>query len=250
MDTKILEEVGFTTKESQLYVELLKIGSASATELIQKTGFHRAMVYDLLERLIEKGLAGFVIKGKKKFFEATAPRRLLEREKQKQEKLQSLVKELEEFARFTEKLEVKIYKGKEGRITVFEDLLESGEKEWLVLGSSGTTAKILPYYLEQFHLRREKLGIKVKGLFTLTSQAKARAEEVRKRRFSEVRFLPASMVPPTVIQIYGDKVGLHSSKSPTPFIILIENEDIADAFRQYFKVLWNLGKSSPPISPS
>ncbi len=249
MDVKILEDVGLTPKEAQVYIELLKLGSASATQLIQKCGLHRAMVYDLVERLGEKGLVSFVIKGKKKFFEAADPKQLVERENEKQRRLQSLVRELQEFAQFTEKLEVKIYKGKEGRITVFEDVLATS-KEWLVLGSSGTTAKILPYYLEQFHARREKMKIKIKCLFTVTPEAKLRAVEVAKRRFAEVRFLPPSIIPPTVIQIYGKKIGLHSSKSSTPFIILIENEDINNAFRQYFKMLWNLSKSSPLTSPS
>ena len=47
-------------------------------QIIQKTGLHRAVVYDLLERLIEKGLVGHAIKGRKKFFEATNPQRLKE----------------------------------------------------------------------------------------------------------------------------------------------------------------------------
>ena len=55
--------------ESKLYLSLLELGSASATQLIQKSGLHRAVVYDILERLIEKGLASFVIKGRKKYFE-------------------------------------------------------------------------------------------------------------------------------------------------------------------------------------
>jgi septum site-determining protein MinD len=78
MDTKILEEVGLTPNESKVYLSLIELGSSSATQIIQKAGLHRAVVYDLLERLIEKGLVGYVIKGRKKFFEATNPERLKE----------------------------------------------------------------------------------------------------------------------------------------------------------------------------
>ena len=69
MDTKILEEVGLTPNESKVYLSLIELGSSSATQIIQKTGLHRAVVYDLLERLIEKGLVGHAIKGRKKFFD-------------------------------------------------------------------------------------------------------------------------------------------------------------------------------------
>src|SRR3989338_647839 len=64
MEAKILTEIGLTQKESEVYLALVELGSSSASNIIQKTGFHRAVVYDLLERLIEKGLVGHVVKGK------------------------------------------------------------------------------------------------------------------------------------------------------------------------------------------
>ena len=70
---------------------------------MQKSGLHRAVVYDLLERLIEKGLASFAIKGKKKYFEATNPQRLLEIEKEREEKIKQIMPHLMELSKFTSK---------------------------------------------------------------------------------------------------------------------------------------------------
>src|SRR3989344_1182878 len=66
MNKEALLGVGLTEKESEVYLALIELGSSSAGQIIQKTGLHRAVVYDLLERLIEKGLVGNVFKGRHK----------------------------------------------------------------------------------------------------------------------------------------------------------------------------------------
>ena len=156
MDTKILEEIGLTANESKVYLSLIELGSSSAGQIIQKTGLHRAVVYDLLERLIEKGLVGHVITGRKKYFEATNPQRLKQILKEKENKLDTILPQLLELSKFQTALDVKIYKGKEGLKTVFENIIRNKPTEWLSLGSSGQTFEVLPYYLEHFHKDRIK----------------------------------------------------------------------------------------------
>jgi sugar-specific transcriptional regulator TrmB len=242
MQTTALEELGLTPKEAGVYLSLLELGSASATQLIQKCGLHRAVVYDLLERLIEKGLASFVIKGRKKYFEAASPERLLEMEKQREEKIKEILPQLLELSKFTSKLEVKIFKGTEGLKTVFEDLIASLPKEWLVIGSSGTTIQLLPYYLAHFQKRRSKLGIITKALMINNETGRRRGEELKKLPHTQVRHLPRNITTPTVIQVYNDKTILHSNTSETPFVIVIENKDITASFKEYFGTLWKIAK--------
>ncbi len=242
METTALEQVGLTNKEALVYLALAEPGSASASQLIQKTGLHRAVVYDILERLIEKGLASFIYQGKKKFFEAADPHYLLELHQQKKEKLQEIVQQLKEFSRFSSKLEVKIFKGKEGLITVFEDLLHSKVKEWLVIGSSGKTIKLRPYYLKHFQERRAAVGITTKALMINNKPGRKRGNELIALPNTEVRYLPKNIISPTVIQIYGAKTVIHSNTSAPPFMIVIENKDITDSFREYFGTFWEIAK--------
>lgn len=244
MQIEILEEIGLTKNEVKVYICLIELGSASATQLLQKSGLHRAVVYDLLERLIEKGLASFVIKGKKKYFEATNPKRLLEIERQREVKLKEILPQLVGLSKFKSKLEVKIYKGTEGLKTVFEDLIGSHAKEWLVIGSSGSTIKILPYYLQHFQKRRAKLGIITKALMINNDGGRRRGEELKRLKYTEVKYLPKNITSPTVIQIYDDKTVLHSNSSETPFVIVIDNLDITNSFKEYFQTLWKLSTKS------
>ena len=241
MDGRVLTEAGLTEKEAEVYLALVELGSSSATHVIQKTGLHRAVVYDLLERLIEKGLVGHVIQGRKRFFEATSPNRLMGILKEKEEKIQTILPHLLELSQFKEHLDVRIYKGKEGIKTVFEDILRAEPKEWLSVGSNGETYNLLPAFLDSFHKIRVKKKITARGLLLTTSEAKKRGTDLSKMILTEIRYLPKSFLTPTVMNIYNDKVTLYSvTKDKIPFIILIENAQLASSFKEYFEWLWKV----------
>src|SRR3989344_5052785 len=129
MDIANLEQLGLTRNESRVYLALLQLGSTNADPIIKKTGLHRNIVYDNLYKLIDKGLATFVLKTKRKFFEATSTYQLLkwiEDEKEEalsKEKLaKNILPEIESLRALNqEKQEVSVYKGKKGLITAFED---------------------------------------------------------------------------------------------------------------------------------
>lgn len=241
MDESILIEAGLTRKEASVYLALVELGSSSASNIIQKTGFHRAVVYDLLERLIEKGLVGHVIRGRKKYFEATDPIRLLEIIKEKEERVKTIIPRLSELSKFKEHLDVKIYKGKEGIKNVFEDIIRNKPTEWLSVGSGGETYNLLPAFLDEFHKNRIKSKINARGLLINNAKAKKRGEKLSKMSLTEIRYLPKSFLTPTVINIYGNRATLYSvTEEKIPFIILIENKQLVQSFKEYFEWLWKI----------
>ncbi len=61
--------------------------------------------------------------------------------------------------------------------------------------------------------------------------------------FTSVRFLPGNVKSRAAVNIYADKVAIFMWSEPTT--ILIKNEEVADAFREYFNLLWKLGKRKP-----
>ena len=78
MNQKIIEELGLTKNESKIYMALLRLGSAHAGEITEKTGIHRRNVYDSIERLMRKGLVSHVVVDNKKLFNPANPERFLE----------------------------------------------------------------------------------------------------------------------------------------------------------------------------
>ena len=58
--------IGLTETELNVYKALLRMGISLAADVIKSAQIHRATAYDVLNRLMEKGLASYIIKNKKK----------------------------------------------------------------------------------------------------------------------------------------------------------------------------------------
>src|SRR3989338_4398605 len=71
-----LKQIGLTEGESKVYLALLKIGSSKVGAIVRESGVSYSKIYEVLGRLIEKGLASFIIKEKTKYFQAVEPNRI------------------------------------------------------------------------------------------------------------------------------------------------------------------------------
>ena len=241
---KKLEELGFSKNESAVYITLLRLGLASVGKITEQSGVHRRNVYDALERLEKRGLICQRIKDKTKYFKAASPMNLLqviEEDKKKlsakEKKTGSVVQEL--MAAYTRPQEtranVTVFKGVKGVRTVFQDILDTGEEN-RALGVH-TPHEVIASYLENFHQRRTKLGIKDMMIFSNNFD---RAKELAKLPHTEVKLMPRKQDKTTAINIYGNKVAILSWSEPVS--IVIEEKKIADCFRYYFDFLWKILK--------
>ena len=130
MDTKTLSNIGLTNGEIKVYLTLLKLGSTTSGPLTDKSGVSRSKIYNILERLIQKGLVSYIIKEKTKYFQAAEPTKIKEylenKEKEFQEQkkeIDKILPELEAQQRSSEKVkEAQIFKGFRGIQTVQEHL--------------------------------------------------------------------------------------------------------------------------------
>ena len=75
---EILGEMGLTQMEIKVYLALLELGPSLAGRISRKTGIHRRNVYDITERLIKKGMIGYIVKNNRRFFEAVNPEKFLD----------------------------------------------------------------------------------------------------------------------------------------------------------------------------
>ena len=53
--------LGLTSNETEIYLVLLNWGELSVNEIGSKSGLHRQVCYDALDRLVEKGFISFLI---------------------------------------------------------------------------------------------------------------------------------------------------------------------------------------------
>ena len=78
MYEKSLEQVGLTSGESRVYLALMEIGSSTVGPIAKKSKVAYSKIYDVLERLVEKGLVSYTVKEKTKYFQAVEPARLFD----------------------------------------------------------------------------------------------------------------------------------------------------------------------------
>ncbi|MBS3106601.1 hypothetical protein J4419_02980 [Candidatus Woesearchaeota archaeon] len=242
MDTRLLEDIGLTKSEVGVYLALLDLGSSSTGKIVDKSGASSSKIYEILDRLIQKGLVSFVVKGGVKHFEAAPPDRILdyveEREKemsQQKEALKSLVPELklkQSLAKHAS--EATIYKGVKGIETAYYSalaLLKAGE-EYVVMGIPPRSLEMNRVYL-RFEKERNRRKIRCRAII---NEAAKDDLQVKEHLFTAVRFTPE--ITPASINIFKSRV-LIVPESKDLFLIAIDSEEVAESFRVQFERWWS-----------
>ncbi|OGJ19970.1 hypothetical protein A3K73_03355 [Candidatus Pacearchaeota archaeon RBG_13_36_9] len=236
-----LRKLGLTENEASVYLALLELGSTNAGEIIKKTKLHRNIVYDNLNKLIEKGLVSFVLIRNIKHFEATSSSELKDYiEKQKQEILEKekianqIIPEINKARESPEmKQEAAIFKGIRGVKTILDESTKT-KTELLVFGTGWGAKETLKEYYEQWHLELRQNKVKARILLPIDKKGSYM------RPFT-AKYLPASNIMPSTIAVYGNNV-LNVIWDKEPIAILIISEKAAESYRSYFNLLWKIAK--------
>ncbi len=246
MDTRILEEIGLTSSEIKVYLALLELGSTTKGPLVKKAGITSSKVYEVVDKLIEKGLASYVTKNNVRFFGAAPPSRirdyLQEKEakiKEQEETLASLLPQLE----LTQKLrkretDAEVYRGWRGMQTVYASLLTElnrGDSFYVFGASKGTDVKKIQSFFTRFNQKMAQKGLR--GHIIFNRNAKGNIPHVEKHAM--VRYL--DQTTPAEILVYKDKTAIVLLEQE-PLVIMITGAAIATSFKAYFHVMWMIAK--------
>ena len=242
MDTAVLEELGLSHAESQVYLSLLELGPSKTGVVIGDTGLQSSTVYHVLGSLVEKGLVSYIFKGKIKYFQAESPESFLlflKEKKRKVEEILPLLKQRE--AKSKEKLTAKVYEGLQGMKTAMNDVLitmKPGEEYYFFQVPTEEFRKehVLRFF-RNFHLRRDAQGIIVKGL-TLKENKNHMKRVHEGLKHSHIRYLKE--FNPTGLVIYKNKLMTFDWKRPA--IFLIQSESIARSYKKFFQEKWKKAK--------
>ncbi|MCF7866402.1 hypothetical protein K9L67_02295 [Candidatus Woesearchaeota archaeon] len=229
-----LEAIGFDSKEAQIYVALTKLGKASVTELLKNTQIERRSIYDVLERLVQKGKASYSEENGTRIFAPIAPKILLEELKQKQESFANIIPRLESLEPNKE-TKVEILKGKKGLIAIFNEVIESG----LIHYSWGDISPLIyqedyARIVKNFLKELERKGMVEKIIY-------AKGDPISKIKKGEYRFLDKKLIPPAPTLIFGNVTTQYIYTEPLT-IIKTTSKEIAQTNLEYFKHFWKLAK--------
>ncbi|MDO8627051.1 MAG: helix-turn-helix domain-containing protein, partial [Candidatus Diapherotrites archaeon] len=236
MEEGFLVSLGLTKKQAEVFLTLLKSGEVTASALAKKVKISRPNVYDDLNKLVELGLASYVIKNNLRFFKSAPPEKLFDFLKVKEERIKQLEGELKEILpkfkslqkKSGKKVNVEVFDGWEGLKNIFYDALRQtvvSKKEMVIIGAaSGYFRKRDPIWHKKYYLEREKFGVKARYLFT-------EGADVVRDPMIKLRMLPKQFKSPAITWVYGDKVSFLLQTEDDWIGIAIESSALADSYR-------------------
>lgn len=248
MIENILKNIGLTDGEIKVYLSLLELGASSTGKIIKKSKISGSKVYEVLDRLAEKGLTSNTIRNGVKYFEASPPTKILEYLEEKKEAvdkekqdIQRIIPELILKQQHAPKTEVKVFTGFEGLKTANDNIINTLQKgeEWLSMGLTQQPENWENYFNKKQVIRAKK-GIVHKHL--LNAKYASLYHKRKKLPHTEFRFLPKEFEMPTSTEIYKNKVILFVLIKENPIAIMIESKAVSDSFRKYFEHMWNTAK--------
>ncbi len=245
MDALQLEKLGLNRNESKVYYALLSKGQASAAELVKFLGVHRNIIYDNLEKLIEKGLVSYIIEGAKKKFIAEQPEAILEFLESKKETIdkemktaKAMIPQIQHILGKSKKMQdASLFRGIKGIKKILGEILQS--KECWVMGVSNDSVQILgETYWNNYNAKSAARNIREHLLFNHDFK---NVVNIKPSKRSSYRMLPPELTQATEIMLFNNKAALIVYTSE-PIALLIDNEEVFNTFKKQFEFLWSLAK--------
>ena len=239
-----LLRIELTEGEAKVYLALSELGSSTVGPIVKKSKVAYSNIYDILNRLIEKGIVSFIIKNKTKYFQAASPSNLIQYLDKKQEEitqekeaLKKILPELEKLQEAKSKQEAEVFIGKKGLRTAYEKLVQNISKD----------DEILFFYIHDEKYAEES-NLFYNGIVDLNKKTKNRgicnkyyktSWFTKKPNYLTMKF--TEMPIPGNIDITNDKV-LFTCWGESIFSVLIHSKSLAENFRNYFNEMWYLAK--------
>ncbi|HLD06910.1 MAG TPA: helix-turn-helix domain-containing protein [Candidatus Nanoarchaeia archaeon] len=236
MEFEQLQKAGLNRAEARIYFILLGLGQARAGTISKKTQINRTTTYDVLERLLEKGLVTYAIEANRKIFKPAAPRKIVENIREQERAVQKMLPALEQIYAETKEEDSVVFKGKKGIRSIMQDILTY--KEYFSFGSMGEFLEVMQHDFRWFQER--KCEKKILSLVLMPEHL--RDKEIVTSARARFRFIPDAYATPSTTWIYGDKVAI-IMWSDTPLATVITSRKIAQSYRSYFKLIWRAAKN-------
>lgn len=245
MEINDLKKLGLSQSESVLYLALLKLGSSEVQSLIEETGFYKANIYEALEKLCQKGIVSKVIEKGKRIYQIQKPESLIDFIRMKKSELDEeeriandLIKEIEKKKRNYAQETAMVFRSLAGVKQIYSEIINE-KLDYLAFGSPKESDIIGDYYWQNLHLKQKENKIKAKMIFhkSLRSWKKIIPKEI-----IELRFFDEEFEPLTETTIYGNKVAF-TIWTDNPVVTIINNEHIANSYKQVFNLLWKISKT-------
>ncbi len=151
MLTSTLQHLGYSEKESKIYLALLELGTSPASTIARFLRENRVTVYSTLKVLVKKGLILESRKNTIQVYTSLNPEILIEQERTRYEQLQSALPELLSLMNpHAQKPKVTFYEGLDGMKNLLRELISDFQKNPSMELHGFLGAKSMDPHFEQF----------------------------------------------------------------------------------------------------
>ncbi len=243
MNLEQLKDIGLSKGEISVYSAVLELGISNLNKIQQKTGIERRNIYDILNKLIEKGLISYTIEKGKRTYQCTHPNKIKEEIESKEDSLRKLKERIPQmmdlFKATKVDIRAEVFRGNESMKALLNEMLEYKESYWIG-GNSGVETTNLKNWFK--HWMRKRLEKKhwlydLADYGTYLKDLEPGKEKTFEKQLYKKQWLPKNLNSPMVIAIFGNKVAqiLWSDQS---FAFVLESKEIKESFMKYFKYFW------------
>lgn len=238
---EVLQNIGFTEKESKVYLACLESGLAGVSDISKRSKINRVTTYDILERLLKKGVVSLSNVNDTKLFEAIEPETVVHEFERKTQKFRDALPDFKRIKGGTIAPKIRYFEGIEGIKAIYEDTLSSST-EILNYANSTEIRKHWENYDEEYVQRRIAKRIYLRGL---TPDDEQGLSVVARNHISYREIRPIDKYKynfPNEVNIYDNKVATISFNEHTLCGIIIDDKDIANTERAIFQMAWDLAQ--------
>ncbi|MBI4087686.1 MAG: hypothetical protein HY434_02545 [Candidatus Liptonbacteria bacterium] len=250
---EVLRGLNLNQKEIDVYLASLEVGEGRITAISTKVGVPRTSLTYTLEKLRQRRLVEILQKNNRKIYIPLPPRKVISLLKNQRERLGEEIEELERALPQFDSLysadsgpKIRIFQGTEEIKQIYEEMLEAPIDEIWYIGDTSKIEEILGgNYLKRWVKRRARANIKSKAIRVKTGEIYKSIYASSEELLRTVRFAPEGFESPSHILIYGNTLGIITTKKENVGL-LIMSRDLATTMKSLFQEIWNNSKGDRP----
>lgn len=233
---KQLEDSGFEEKEAEIYLAVLQLGKSTVSDIARKSLVKRTTIYEYLEKLLNESLIHKTVKGKRVYYVAENPERLVKILERRKRKISSIVPELQSiFDVSRHKPQIRFYEGIEGMRIIYDEMTKTSQTIYGAFSAEKYFAVFSDEDNEKFFQNIRESGGQIKDVIENNPAGKKFAKSKFYDKIGSPKILPENFKLSVDLLVAGDKVAMISLVNLAG--VVIENPEIADLQRNFIKFM-------------
>lgn len=240
-----LIDVGLTPGEAKVYLAMIHIGPSRVGKIVEMSGVSQSKIYNVLDRLILKGLASYNLQDNIKYFQSLEPSRLHEYIQRKEdevriqkEALTQIISDLSKNVNAAKRSTSEIFMGERSLRSAYMTLLSDSKRGDILryfYPYPNAHENASPFY-SRFYKYQKSKGLVERGIVNSDFKNSQHFKEIPK----DVKLRHVNFPLPGTIDIFADKLLIIDWKTITG--ILITSSEIAGIFVDYFDSIWKIAQ--------